>query len=207
MWFIEAVQAWSILLWLAGACWFLGGRRLLWWSLPAIGFLSFMIPLPFRAERMLSQPLQAVAARFSCWLLQLLGQPAIREGNIVIINDIELAIVEACSGLRIFVSIVALAFAFAVFFHRPWWTKAALFASVLPVALISNAVRIALTGLLHVYFSGEAAHRFSHDAAGLFMIPFAAALMLGVVWYMDKLLFEVETASARDLLAGKAIAT
>jgi exosortase len=203
LWYVDFLQAWSIPLWLAGACWFLAGWRFLRWTLPAIAFLGFMIPLPFRAEMLLSQPLQSIASRLSCALLQVLGQPAIREGNVVVIHDVELAVVEACSGLRIFMSIVALAFAYFVFVKTPWWVKVGVFVSVLPVALITNAMRIALTGLLHIYVSGEAAHRFSHDFAGWLMIPAAAAMMAGIAWYLSRVVFEVQAQTTRDMLLAR----
>ena len=192
LWYVDAVQAWSIPVWIAGIVWLLGGWKLLRWSLPAVLFLAFMIPLPFRVERMLSSPLQAAASRMSCWMLQTVGQPAVREGNIVVVDDLQIEVVEACSGLRIFVSIVALAFAYTVLVQRPLWTKTCLWLSVLPIALLANSARIATTGLLYLHVSGEAAHRFSHDAAGWLMIPLAAVMMAGVIGYMDRLIVKVQ---------------
>ena len=51
---------------------------------------------------------------------------------------------RACSGLRIFVSIVALAFAYAVIVRRPWWTKVLIFAGAFPIAIVANAVRVTM---------------------------------------------------------------
>src|SRR5487761_1587484 len=123
LWYVKALQGWSVLFWLAGTCWLLGGFAMLRFCAPAIGFLAFMIPLPFRAEGVLSLPLQRIATHLSCWLLQCLNQPAISEGNIVLINDTRLMVAEACSGLRIFMSILALAYAYCMLIDRPWWTK------------------------------------------------------------------------------------
>jgi exosortase len=198
--YIESVEAWSIPFWVAGAIWMLGGRKILSWSLPAVVFLGFMIPLPFHAEHFLSFPLQRVASAASCWLLQCLALPAVQEANVVLIGDVRLNIVEACSGLRIFVSIFALAYLYAVLIRKPWWTKCVLFAAVLPVAVAANALRIALTGVLHVMVSGEMAHRFSHDLAGWLMLPIAGAMLACVLWYLGKLIMEVETVTPGDLL-------
>ena len=68
----DAIDAWSMLLFLAGAVWLFGGFRLLVWGMPSIAFLFFMIPMPYRAETWLSQPLQRVATKISCWALQCL---------------------------------------------------------------------------------------------------------------------------------------
>jgi hypothetical protein len=80
-----------------------------------------MIPLPFRLETMLSLPLQRVATDVSCWVLQCLSQPALAEGNTILLNDFRFEVAQACSGLRIFVGIAALAFAFIVIVRRPCW--------------------------------------------------------------------------------------
>ena len=190
--FLQPVDAWSILLWVAGLAWLLGGWRVLWWGLPSIGFLWFMIPLPWSAERMLSLPLQRVATKISCWALVSLGQPALGVANTIHINDFRLEVEQACSGLRIFVGIVALAFAYLILVRRTWWEKALLLVSVVPIALIANSTRIVVTALLNQYVSGDAAHKFTHDVSGYVMIPFAAGLFGLVLWYLGRLIREVE---------------
>ena len=62
---------------------------------------------------MFRQPLQRIATEVSCWTLQSLGMPALAAGNVISIDGTELEVARACSGLRIFVSIVALAFAYS----------------------------------------------------------------------------------------------
>ena len=198
--YLDAVDAWSMLLWVAGMAWFLGGWNLLRWSAPSIAFLWFMIPLPFRVERWLSLPLQSVATKISCWSLQCLGQPALSEGHTILLGEHHLEVEEACSGLRIFVGIAALAFAYLVLVRRTWWEKLLLVASILPIALIANATRIVMTGLLFQYTTGELAHRFSHDFSGWAMIPFAAFLFAAFLWYLGKLVREVEPLDVRAAL-------
>lgn len=185
--FVTPVDGWSIMVWAAGAAWLLFGPRVLWWSLPAIGFLFFMVPLPFRMETMLSVPLQRIATTVSCWVLMLLGQPAIAEGNVINIGEHTLFVAEACSGVRIFVGILALTYLYVVLVKRSWWERLILVAAALPVALVANVTRIVVTSLLYQFASGEAARRFSHDWAGFAMIPFAAALFALVVWYIARM--------------------
>jgi exosortase len=194
--FLGPLDGWTIPLWIAGAVWLLCGWQCLKWSLPAIVFLWFMIPIPFRAESLLSVPLQAVATKLSTACLVMLGQPALAEGHTIWLGDHQLFIEEACSGLRIFVGIFALAFAFALFSRWSWWQKALAVAAVLPIAIVANVTRIVATGLLHQLVSGEAAMRFSHDLSGLVMIPFAALLFWLFLIYLDRLFPEVEALSA-----------
>ncbi len=190
--YLEFLDGWSILPWVAGVIWLFLGRAFVWWSLPSVAFLLFMVRIPFSAELALSLPLQTVATRMSCWVLQMLGQPALAEGHTIFLGEHTLEVEQACSGLRIFIGIGALAFAYVVIVRRTWWEKALLLASVVPIALIANATRVVVTGLLFQYVSGEAAHKFSHDAAGLAMIFYAAGLFALVLWYLGKLVRDVE---------------
>jgi exosortase len=198
--FLGGVDGWSIPIWCAGAVWFLGGWRMLWWSSPAIAFLFFMIPLPFGVERMLSLPLQRIAAILSTWTLQFLGQPAIAEGNTIWVNNINLEIEQACSGLRIFMGILALAYAYLILVRRSRWERIFLILSVIPVALAANCARIVTTAFLYQYVSDAAAKRFSHDFAGWAMIPLAAFLFALVLWYVGSLFREEEELDMKTIV-------
>jgi exosortase len=140
-----------------------------------------MVPLPFRAETLISQPLQKVAANFSAFILRCIGQPAFVEDTTILIGSRVLEVEQSCSGLRIFVGIFALACGYLIAFRRELWESALLLLSAVPVALAANAVRIVVTAILFEYFTEEAAHKFSHDVAGWLMIPLAAAMLGAVV--------------------------
>lgn len=198
--FLVPVDGWSLMLWIAGVVAALAGWRVLWWSLPSIVFLLFMIPMPFTAEHLFRQPLQYLATQISCATLVILGQPAIAEANTIRIGEAQFGIAEACSGLRIFVGIVALAFAYVVVVRRSWLIKGVLLLSVIPITLLANSARIVVTCLLSLHGSGEAARRFSHDIAGFVMIPLAALLFGLVLWYLGHLFREVRVASVGDVI-------
>jgi exosortase len=195
--YLESLDGWSIMPWVFGVTWFFFGRAVALWSLPSVIFLVFMVRIPFRAELALSLQLQLISTKLACWGLQIFGQPALSEGNLIFLPDLPrpLEVAGVCSGMRIFIGVVALAFAIVVIVRRTWWEKAILIASVIPIALISNATRVMATGLLWQYVSGEAAHKFSHDMAGYVMILYAASLFALVLWYLGKLTREVELAA------------
>jgi len=183
--FISAFDGWSIILWVAGAVWLIGGPRLFAWCWPSVAFLFFMVPLPFRAESWFSLPLQQVATRISTFALQCLGQPALAEGNTILVGDFQLEVAQACSGLRVFMGIVALGFAFVVVTRQPWWQKALVLAGVVPIALLTNATRIVTTACLYRCVSSEAAMSFAHDLSGLLMVPVAGAMFVCLLWYLS----------------------
>src|SRR4029434_1076694 len=93
---------------------------LLVWCLPSIGFLWFMVPLPFGWETMASLPLQKIATKLSCYALQLLGQPAFAEGNVILLGEHQLEVAQACSGLRLFISVLAVAYGYVAPLRRGW---------------------------------------------------------------------------------------
>lgn len=195
MYYLLPLDGWTLPITIAGCVWLLYGWPCLRWSMPSIVFLWFMVPIPFRVEHWLSFPLQSLATRISTAALLLLGQPAIPEGHTILLGEHVLFVEEACSGLRIFVGIFALAFAFVLFSNWSWWQKGIVLAAVLPVAVLANATRIVVTGLLYQWVSGEAANQFSHDLAGFVMIPFAALLFWLLLVYLDKLFPIVEDIS------------
>lgn len=176
--FFEWLDAITILSGLAGVVVLFGGWPALRWTWPAVAFLFFMVPLPYRVEILLGGPLQQLATIASTYVLQTLGQPAIAEGTTINIHEIKLGIVEACSGLRMLIIFFALSTGVALMIRKRLWEKALIVASAIPIALITNIVRITATGLLHVYVSSEVANAVFHDLAGWLMMPFA----LGLLW-------------------------
>jgi exosortase len=198
--FLMPIGGWALILWLAGAVWLLAGRRATFWATPALLFLFFMVPLPFRFEQLLSWQLQTITTRCSTVILECFGLPAIAEGHTVYLADHVLEVEQACSGLRMFIGIAAVAFALATLQQRPWWENLILALAVAPVAMLANSLRVVITGLLLMVVRGEAAAKFSHDAAGWVMIVSATAMFTMLAAYVRRLVIPVEIATGRELL-------
>jgi exosortase len=154
-----------------------GGRPALAWSWPALAFLAFMMPLPYRLETALAPPLRRAATLASTYVLQTLGFPALAEGNTILINDVKIGVVEACSGLSMLVVFFALATGVAFVIRRPAWERVLVVLSAVPVALLANVARITVTAGLHDLVGGAEADQFFHDGAGWFMMPLAVAAL------------------------------
>lgn len=176
--YFDWLEAASLLPVLAGTILLLAGPPALRATWLAIGFLVFMIPLPYRIETALSHPLQRIATLASTYILQTLGRPAISEGTIIIVNDARIGVVEACNGLGMLILFFALATAMAIVIRRSWIEKAVIVASAIPVAVAVNVIRITSTGLLHDIAGSRIAELVFHDLAGWLMMPMA----LGILW-------------------------
>ncbi len=190
--YLLPLDGWTLPLAIAAAVTLVYGTAFLKWSWPAIVFLWFMIPIPYSAEHMLSVPLQAIATKLSTAALVMLGEPALSEGNVILLGDHTLFVEEACSGMRIFFGIFALAFAFVLFSRWDWWKKVLVLVAALPVAIAANVLRIVVTGLLYQWVSSDAGQKFSHDVAGFVMIPIAAVIFWLFLIYLDKLFPQIE---------------
>lgn len=145
-------------------------------------FLFLMIPLPQSLVNTIAFPLQLIAAKFAVWSLQEMGIPALLEGNIIHLAHAELFVHEACSGLRSLMALITLGVVFAYFFNRSTlWIQLLLVSSTIPIAIMVNSFRVALTGYLSHRFGQEFATGVIHDFQGIFTfgLAFFALLALG----------------------------
>jgi exosortase len=178
----------SILPILVGVCVAIGGWRALHWAWPGIAFLVFMLPLPSQLQGMLAHPLQRVATISATYLLQTMGLPAQAEGNIILLTEVELGVVEACSGLRMLVAFFAVATAVVLLLRPPLWQALVVLVSAIPIAVVCNVTRLVVTGILHETVSAEVAQRVFHDWAGWLMMPLASGLLYLELIFLSRLI-------------------
>ncbi len=173
----------SLVVLIAGLVLYHGGWRYLKGMAFPIVFLLFMIPWPAIILNALTFPLQLLAARLSTSSLQLMNLPVYREGNVIFLPHATLEVVEACSGIRSLVSLLALAVVFAYMTQRHVWKIAVLVVSATPIAIIANAFRIWGTGVLAHVYGPQAAEGFYHTFAGwlVFVIAFVLLTVEGAV--------------------------
>jgi exosortase len=181
----------------AGLVLLLGGRAAWRWAWPSVLFLSFMIPLPYRLATALSGPLQRLATVSSTFVMQVLGLPALAEGNVIQLNDAAIDVVEACSGLRMLVVFFALAAAVALVIRRPALDRALIVFSAVPIAVLSNILRVTVTGILYQFTDNETANHFFHDVAGWLMMPLALGMLAVELKFLSLLFVEAPARPGR----------
>ncbi|MCE9557213.1 MAG: exosortase/archaeosortase family protein [Planctomycetes bacterium] len=179
----------------AGVVLLVGGWRMLIWTAPVIAFLFFMFPLPYTVADALLNPLQKIATIGATYLLQTFGYGAFREGNKILIGELKpLEVVEACSGLRMLTVFTAMTAAVAIVIDRPYWERAILFFSSIPIALAVNIIRITLTGVGY-YHGGDPWREFFHDYAAWYMMAIAALLLWLEISILGKLFVDAPPAA------------
>jgi exosortase len=175
----------------------IGGWHLLRAIWPAALFLFLMLPLPPSLNGTMAGPLQAVATAGSVGLLQAFGLPVLAEGNVIIVGAERLEVARACNGLSMMLSFVTLITAMVILVRRPIWERVVLLMSTVPIAIISNILRITATAWCFQYLGHDLSEKYAHDWAGYLMMPVALGLVLLELKLMSWLIVEEETPNER----------
>jgi exosortase len=157
-----------------------GTRTLIELAYPLL-LLLFMIPPPGFAFQKLTFPLQFVASVLSENLLTASGYSVLREGNVLHLPGQTLNVVEACSGLRSVLSLSFLAQAYAYLFDRRPWMRVALALAIIPIAVMANAFRIALSAIAGGV-NPEWGHGLYHEFTGWTVFVFSFIFLLIAHW-------------------------
>jgi exosortase len=163
------------------------GWRILRKVATVLAFLSLMLPLPRSVHTSVTLPLQNLATTSSVFCLQMIGYTVVREGNIIHLNDITVAVAEACNGLRMVTAFFVIIGLLVLLVRRALWEKLVVLILGLPVALLCNTVRLTGTAILSTILKGEIWEKVFHDFGGYAMMPLAVAFIVAELWFVDKL--------------------
>lgn len=165
----------SFLLFIAGLVVFLAG----WKHLAAVSFPLAFLVLMIPSSTVLGHitlPLQIVASKTATFLLMLVGVPAVREGNIILLPTARLDVAEACSGIRSLFSLITLTVIYGYLAEAKIGMRVLLVLIAVPISILANALRIAVTGVVVEYWGVEGAQGTPHLLSG--WLIFAGSLAL-----------------------------
>lgn len=165
---------------LAGIVLFVLGWPHLRASLFPLLFLLLMIPIPAIIFNQIAFPLQLLASRAGEASLSAVGIPVLREGNIIVLATTQLEVADACSGIRSLVSLLTLGIVYGYFIDSRVLVRVLLAAVTIPVAIVTNALRVAGTGVAAHYYGAAAAEGFLHTFTGWLVFVAAFFLLFGV---------------------------
>lgn len=185
----------SLIVLLAGMVLFLYGWQLLKGMALPLGYLFFMVPIPYIIYDMVAFPLKLFVTKVSVGFLKLAGVVVMREGNIIIFPATTLEVADACSGIRSLLSLLALAVAYAFFISLPARFRWLLILSAVPIAVATNALRVIVTGFLAQWWGAKAAEGFFHEFAGLAVFALAMVLLVGFGALLRKIASRSEVAA------------
>ena len=159
---------------------FAGGAVLRAMTFP-LAFLLFAIPIPVLIYNEIVFPLQFIASKFATRALEMLNLfPVMREGNVLVLPHMTLEVVEACSGIRSLMSLLALAAGYGYLVERSLAVRWFLVLAMIPLAIVSNGTRVMITAIMATYIGRKAAEGFMHEFSGWVIFVVATILFLAL---------------------------
>lgn len=142
--------------------------------------LVFAIPLPNLFGNELSVQLQLLSSQIGVWTMSAAGVSVLLEGNVIDLGNYQLEVAQACSGLRYLFPLMTLAFIMAYFFRGPWWKRAVIFLSSIPITVLMNSLRIAFIGITVDRWGPDMAQGALHEFEGwlVFMLSTGTILLI-----------------------------
>jgi exosortase D (VPLPA-CTERM-specific) len=163
----------------------LGGQKI-----KQIGFALFMMltmfPFPGYINNQILLKLKIISSQLGVVILQLCGMSAYREGNVIDLGFTQLQVVDACSGLRYVMPLMVLSLILAHWFKAAIWKKAVLVLSSLPLAIVVNSFRIAMTGIIYSVWGAAVAESFFHGFSGWLIFIFTLPALLLEMWVLNR---------------------
>lgn len=151
----------------------------------AVLYLVFMIPFPAIIWNKIAFPLKLYATSMAVSVIGFLGIPVYQEGNIIHLANSTLEVVDACSGLRSLVSLLALSAAFALVSEHLKIKKTVLFLSAVPIAIFLNILRLTVTAILSKFYGPEIVQGFLHDFSGILVFIIAIFILFTInIWLL-----------------------
>jgi len=169
----------SLIISLVGAVLLLGGTRYVKVFAFPLFLLLFMIPIPAIIYNQLTFPLQLIASSAAENGISLLQIPVLREGNVLELASTKLNVVEACSGIRSLLTLTFLSLVYGYFFEKRTWVRVVLFFATIPIAIVANAGRVTLTGVV-AQFNPALADGLFHEAQGWVIFMVALVILVAL---------------------------
>ena len=142
--------------------------------------LIFLIPVPGVFRQRFAIPLQHMTAIASTMVLDLIGIEVLRSGNVIVYNNTQVAVAEACNGMRMVFALILVSYAYAFINPLKTWIRLIIILLSPLVALVCNVTRLVPTVLVYGHYSSEFAKQF-HDWSGWVMLGIAFLILAGII--------------------------
>lgn len=156
------------------------GGQVLRQFMPALLVLVFLIPVPGRVRQSIAIPMQTATARVTESIFTLVDVPVDRSGNLLKINGKDVAIAEACNGLRMVFALTLVCYAFAYGNPLRWYARVLIIVASPLAAIFCNVVRLVPTVYVYGNYSDAIADGF-HVVGGWVMLFIAFFLLMGIL--------------------------
>jgi exosortase len=174
-----------LLLWIAGFAFSFGRAAVRAAYFPLL-FLLLTVPPPnFLLDRIIYL-LQAGSSDITGALFDLFGVPALREGFVFHLAQVNIEVAKECSGIRSSIVLLVLALLVAHFCLKSFWSKGVFIICGLFMMLLKNGIRIASLTLLAMYVNPGFLTGRLHHYGGIVFFLLGLLLLLPVLWILQR---------------------
>lgn len=147
---------------------------------PVFLVLVFLVPVPGTIRQQIAMPLQTATATATRFVFDLAAVDVAQSGNVLHYRGVEVAVAEACNGMRMV--FVLLLVCFAVVFASPlrYSVRIGILLVSPVVAVLCNVIRLVPTVWVYGHFSDTVAGQF-HDWSGWAMVVVAFLMAMGLI--------------------------
>ncbi|MCE9614639.1 MAG: archaeosortase/exosortase family protein [Lentisphaerae bacterium] len=146
--------------------------------------LLFAIPLPDGLKNALELFLQQASAYAAYGMLALTPVPLYREGLVIHLPRLSLAVAPECSGINSTWVLLMCSLVAGTMLLRSPWRRAVLVAVVLPLGVLRNAFRIVTLGLLTVYVDPRIIDSPLHHRGGPLFFALSLVVLLAILIFL-----------------------
>jgi exosortase len=159
-----------VVLWLGGFVLFYGRRAARSAMFPLL-FLGFMTPIPSGVLHAVTSYLKWGSSNVVGMLFTMTGTPYHQDGFVFSLPTFVIEIADECSGIRSSISLLLTSLLTGHLLLEKLWTKAVLVATVVPLAIIKNGIRIVSLSLLAMHIDpGFLAGSLHHEGGIVFYL-------------------------------------
>ena len=144
-------------------------------------FPIIAVPIPFLPE--LTAFLQFLMAGLSTGILHIFGYEIHAEGALIHLPNATFLIAEPSSGIQSLIALLTLMIPVVYFTKTESCKKIYLYLLIIPIAILSNLLRIITLFLVGYYYGETVADQFWHDKGNIVFFGIALTLLF-ITWYL-----------------------
>ena len=147
-------------------------------------YLLLLVPPPLGILDAITLPMRHITSAAAAAILGTF-LPVHREGMMIYIQDTQIFVGAPCSGFRSLVTMFALALVYVHVIRMEGARRLVLLASVVPLAMFGNMVRVVVLSLITCFFGKEAGEGFFHNFSGFVIFTIMMSGLLLVAKLID----------------------
>lgn len=152
-----------------------------------ISYLLLMLPIWVDGFTHFYYPFQLLTTDIATVMLHLFSVPAFHDGIYIQLPKITLEVAKECSGIRYLIAVTTLCLPVGYLYVGGVRRQMALLSFAIVVALLGNAIRVALIGVFSYYDLSDTTHGPAHIFQGLFVsIVGYLAIGIGLLLFRKK---------------------